>query len=425
MHHRSLLPANKFERIVLGFIVVLYLVNCFTPLRLEYDSVRYFAIKDCLEYGCADNSRAANDFLPHGYPVLLLVLSKLNILHSFSVAFINCMYLFASCWFIYQLFSPRVNQFVFLALTLLSWVFIKLSVYPLSEMQYLFFSSGSLYFFVHYTRRKQLTLILLAFLFATIAFLTRGIGIILFVVLAYGLFMHHRLAITRRIRLSHTTVLLLAGSIAGILTLIYLFWLPPGVEHYMRIATAGKNTDRPIGDIIVLHLRELGQLLLNTPINKTRPYIPVNAGNTVFLLAGIFLLGWLAYACYKIRNVLNPVIFIYMAMYCLIVFRWPFFDPRFWLPVVPFMIAIIIQTPFHQLSIPRPVRISIIALYCLAGVIAMGYSLYTSFNKKLLARTQANGIFRNEYETHFFGKPLSDTAKAINPVILEILEEYD
>jgi hypothetical protein len=63
--------------------------------------------------------------------------------------------------------------------------------------------------------------------------------------------------------------------------------------------------------------------------------------------------------------------------------------------------------------------------YTLVGLLAIGYYSYTSFNKELLAKKQANGMYRNEYETHFFGKPLSDTAKQVNPEFLHVLERHD
>jgi hypothetical protein len=51
--------------------------------------------------------------------------------------------------------------------------------------------------------------------------------------------------------------------------------------------------------------------------------------------------------------------------------------------------------------------------------------VYSSFNKEFLAHNQAKGAYRNEYETHFFGKPQSDTARKIDTVALRVLEKYD
>ena len=59
------------------------------------------------------------------------------------------------------------------------------------------------------------------------------------------------------------------------------------------------------------------------------------------------------------------------------------------------------------------------------GVLSVGFLTYTSLSKEKLAKTQANGVYRNEYETYFFGKPLSDTAKKIDTGILSLLKRHN
>ena len=51
---------SKWFKVVLYGLVVVYLVNCLTPLRLHVDMLRYFAIKDCIEFGCPADSVAAS-----------------------------------------------------------------------------------------------------------------------------------------------------------------------------------------------------------------------------------------------------------------------------------------------------------------------------------------------------------------------------
>jgi hypothetical protein len=67
----------------------------------------------------------------------------------------------------------------------------------------------------------------------------------------------------------------------------------------------------------------------------------------------------------------------------------------------------------------------ILVVYIAMGLGAAGYSTYTAFNKKTLARTQAGGIYRNEYETYFYGKPLSDTATRTDSSVLNIIKRYN
>ena len=51
--------------------------------------------------------------------------------------------------------------------------------------------------------------------------------------------------------------------------------------------------------------------------------------------------------------------------------------------------------------------------------------VYSSFDKEFLAKNQAKGVYRNEYETHWYGKPMSDTARKMDTLALHVLEKYD
>jgi hypothetical protein len=77
----------------------------------------------------------------------------------------------------------------------------------------------------------------------------------------------------------------------------------------------------------------------------------------------------------------------------------------------------------------RPLKGSLrllLAVYFIMGLGAAGYSVYTMYHKEVLARTQAGGIFRNEYETWFFGRPMSDTAThPVDQEVLSILKRYN
>ncbi|WP_315819588.1 hypothetical protein [Paraflavitalea speifideaquila] len=66
-----------------------------------------------------------------------------------------------------------------------------------------------------------------------------------------------------------------------------------------------------------------------------------------------------------------------------------------------------------------------LAGYLALGVFAAGYSLYVGLDKGRFAQKQASGVYRNEYETKFFGKPQSDTATHVDPEVLNILKKYD
>ena len=174
---------GSYDNLLKGIFLLLagiYLVNCLTPLRLCVDTIRYFGIKDCIEFGCDPNSDAAKDYMPYGYTMLLILLSKLGILRSFSIVLINCVYLFTGILLVTKMFGLLANKWTVLILILLNWTIIKFVTHPLSEMQYLFFSVGSLFYFNRFQESRKAKPLILSLVAGILAFLTRSVGVALF-----------------------------------------------------------------------------------------------------------------------------------------------------------------------------------------------------------------------------------------------------
>src|ERR1700748_3209720 len=151
----SLFGRPESQRFLLLSFAAFYLLSCCTPLRLEIDCVRYFFLKECLENACPPGFEVAKDQHPLGYPVLLLILSRLGLLHSFVIAGVNALFLTGSLFFVRRSFPSSLRSFLFFPLICLQWTFIKFFAYPLSEMQYLFLSTGCLYCFQRYAQEKR------------------------------------------------------------------------------------------------------------------------------------------------------------------------------------------------------------------------------------------------------------------------------
>jgi hypothetical protein len=401
---------------VIYILIACYLVACFTPLRLEHDSIRYFAIKACIESGYNDQCPALDDFLPNGYPVLLVGLSKTGLLNAFTIAFINAIYLLCSLVLTRKIIGFS-NPVIFYLAVLLNWTFIKLFAYPLSEMQYLFFSVASLYYFSRYTKEKKWQHLLFSFLLAALAVYTRTIGFALLAALVTGYAWENRAQLARK------TILIPAIFIIALIVVALLKL--PGTSHYIEALFTSGETEVSFLTQLATHTREWGQLLLNMPTGKANVYLTDIWVNIIFGVAGIVLIAWVIYALYRCRSSMPAVIIFYLVIYSLVIFKWPHFDPRFWVPVLPFMVAAVLKAPLPAVKWLKPFSIFVFAAYMLMGIIAFGFSFYTQFNKEAFARTQANGIYQKEYEIHFFGgQPGSSTAPTRLDA-LEILEKYD
>src|ERR1700679_3591104 len=96
---------NRVSTAFFCFVLVLVLINTFSPLRLNIDSIRYLRILEVFKGGLTKNSDAAHDFLPHGYPWLLYLLDKFQALNSFSITLINIVSILISSY----LFTKILN----------------------------------------------------------------------------------------------------------------------------------------------------------------------------------------------------------------------------------------------------------------------------------------------------------------------------
>jgi hypothetical protein len=401
-------------------LVIVYLVNCLTPLRLHVDTLRYFAIKDCIELGCPAGSVADLDYLPYGYTFLLIGLSKLGILTSFTIVLINCLYLFGALYLVKKVFGGMTQPFIFFILVLLNWTTIKFIAHPLSEMQYLFFSMASLYFFYRFTKTKQFVHLILAFGSGGLAFITRSVGIALAAALGTGLIWQYRKELLVFIKKHKISVVILVAVAIG--TIVFSKQL--GLDHYTGVLTKQFEEGLGFGKILEWHFTEWAELTFNTSVVKVLPFLPSGIGKILFVTAGILFFGVFVYLLFFRKSTVPFIVKSYLFFYFILMFNWPFYDPRFWVPVLPLIIAVIVQLP-RPANILGKLSYVAAALYIGLGIASIGYMTYTSLNKETFARKQANGVYRNEYETVFFGKPESDTARRVDPVIVNVLERYN
>lgn len=416
-------PGQKNIRLLQWAIFILgglYFINCFSPIRIHYDMLRYFAIKDCLEGNCPPGADR-NDYLPFGYTALLLLMSKLGILKSYSIIFINCLYLLGGLFFVRKVFAYiRAPYFLFL-LVLLNWTVIKFVTHPLSELQYLFFSLGGVYAFYRFTQTKNYLNLLIAFLLAGLAFVTRTVGVTLLVALFLSLVWEYRKQFFILLKKNKIVATLILFCIIGVL----IFSKQLGLNHYSGVMSKQFSGGLEHAEVIKWHFSEWGEILTNTSKAKMISYLPASVGAWLYICIGILGVCAFVFICFIQKNKIPFVVKTYLFLYLLLMFNWPFQDPRFWVPVIPLIAAVISQTSFVRLAIARIFSSFYFWVYLILGIASLTYMTYTSLDKKVFSRTQAKGVYRNEYEIHFFGKPLSDTAMHIDPYLVEFLKKYD
>lgn len=413
--------SGRWLKAVTILLAVIYLVNCCTPLRVHVDMLRFFAKRDCLDLGCPLDSVAGKDYMPWGYTFLLYALSKVGLLKSWSIVLINCVYLGGSLWLVARLFRRMIRPWLLAVLVLLNWTTIKFTIHPLSEMQYLFFSIAALYLLQQYLEKRRLGLLAGALSMGALAFITRSVGVALAGTLVLGLLWVYREAVIGLIRRNW----IVPAGVVVVLAGVVIFSRQLGLNHYSGVFTRQFKEGLTVSTLLRWHFTEWAELCLNVSMVKVSGYLPVGVGQWLFLLSGIVFFGGFVYLLITTKRV-PLMVRIYLALYSLVMFDWPFYDPRFWVPVVPLVVAVVLQRPAIRKSWAKVCLGIYLTAYSISGLVSSGYLTYTSLNKEVMARTHANGVYRNEYETLFYGKPQSDTARSpLDPAVLSVLKRYD
>lgn len=416
----------KIPLFIIIALVLIYFINCFTPLRLTNDTVRYLRIKEWIEAGKPAGDAAGKDFLPFGYVWFLMLLSKLHLAKSFFISLIHLLYLLGSLWFVTKIFGSRVKAWQLFALCMLNWAAMKFVITPLSEMQFLFFSMGTLYFYNEFDKRGKSIFLGWALLFCLAAMVTRTAGVVLLVSVIVTALLKNRQSLFNMMRNSKWFIAASLASIAVFVLLFNKFHIVNYIQDHQYYFTP--LLQDPLAFIVNNlrnHFIDLAALSLNSPSPKLNFLGSPALVEIVFLFAGILTLAWIFYLLFKRSSSVSLLIKVYLVFYTMLVLVWPFFEPRFWVPAMTLFMAVILQEQKITKPVTRYFFLVYKTVYVVVGLTALAYYTYTSFNKKVFAGKQDAGIWRNEYETHFFGKPLSDTATVVREPILKLIKKYD
>jgi hypothetical protein len=198
-----------------------------------------------------------------------------------------------------------------------------------------------------------------------------------------------------------------------------------GLNHYTGVMSTQykKGLTRPA--ITGWHLQEWGEITFNTSAEKGDEQLHAMASETFFIIIGVVFFAAFLYLLFIRRNNIPFIVRIYLLFYSALMFYWPFYDPRFWVPVIPLIVAVVVQVIPTRTTAWKIGLSLFMAAYVVLGVAASGYMTYTSLTKEAFAKRHALGVYRNEFETYFFGKPQSDTAKKIDPFVLHVIEKYN
>ena len=406
-----------------GVVVIVYLINFFTPFRLTNDTVRYFALLEDRQGTWPAAFGQPKDFLPLGYVFFLELLSWLRVLNPFGIALFQLLYLAGSLYFIKKLFGASLNTWLFALLTLLNWTTIKLVMTPLSELQFLFFSCATIYSYQRFTETRTWWQLALTILLCGMSFLTRTAGIVLFVTLILSFLLSNRGVLITWLR-QHLAVAL-AGGIGLLAGLAFLVTRPKFII-YMGYFWRPLVQDRGLFFTrnLRLHLMDWAELFINSPLSKVEKLVSPTLAGIIYLLAGLFFLGGLLWLLAKHRARIPLVVTVYLVLYLALIFNWPFYEARFFFPILPLVFAVFLLHFATASRLEQRAGLAFLCYYLLAGIFVMVYYSRLSLDKEFMMKRHDAGKWQTEYGYLFNGRPVSDST-AVDLKALYILRKYN
>lgn len=416
--------------VALLLVSLAYLVQMASPLRLIGDGVDYLLQASSAADGNRFRVHGEQSMRPPGYPALIFLLLKAGMGKSWAIVALNCLLLGIGCWSSYYVLRSSFGlgaaaAEIICLLTLLSFVMVKHVTYPLSDICFLGASMPCLVLLLRAEAdrsagrywRLAVAAPLLVFCIEL-----RTIGIALIPAFAWATVGGAAWARSgpRWLRLHRITSLLLVlvvlvAMVSAGRILLHSRYLQFNAKSLHRRGVIG-NIVSDLND----HGLEWGELAVNAPVSKLpgRLQLPVRmAGFLAMLLAamGIWEKRW---------NIDASV--WYVAGYASIVFAYPWFDTRLWLPVLPLLMGYVLAgvrrvTPSRLL---RPAIFIYCSLFCLLGIIALGYSTRLTFAGSQFPDLYGDGTLRATYRLALLGEQPKNVSD-VDQDSLYLLRRYE
>jgi hypothetical protein len=425
INHQS----NKTSKLAIALfclVVFLVLLNIFTPLRLITDGIRYLNILEYFKGGLANNSIAAHDVLPHGYPWLLYLFDKLHLPFPMAITAVNITCVLLSCYILTKLL-PVDNKLIFYSLVLLSFINVKHLTLPVSDHVFTLLFVASIYMWSRFFNGKRYFVIpALVLTVACIYLRTAGIAVLPGILLY--LIYNNRAKLAANKALLGATVLVLVAVVVLFFIKYSFFEAKIGYLSQLNLSQAIKEPSSIIGRV-ALHFKELGEMTLNVPYSKLTGVVKIGDFDTaqylLLLLGAITLyLAIRAIGRLKLTGLLAFCIFL---VYLVMIFLWPFYDTRFLIPIIPVLIYLL-YTLLVKFIKSHYLRIIPFIIYASLGFLSLVYSDAISLNKTFfLKHYGADPGLTEKYRAHF-----DNLSKRIKPVydintdnVPFLLENYD
>jgi hypothetical protein len=369
--------------VVFAGAAVLYGLQVFTPLRLTTDSIEYLSLADsATRYGLWSALRQPDFPFPKGYPVFLFLIMKSGLFSSAVLVISNLVLFSLGLFFAFRTLLAfnvsRLHAEMACLFTILSFASVKHISQGMSDFLFFALSSSVCWQLTLKHPYRWFGIILCT----AAAIEVRFIGLAL-VAPILGV----ALSSMKRTRLAIATTSSIAFAMVSV-------GLVAGHHYLMSFVKTLENGGwwQLAGSAVIAHLQDFGELFANMPLSK----IPSQLRVPVLLLGCvawiIFLVGLIA-----LRK-RSAWLCFYLVTYSMLVLPWPYTDPRFWVPVMPFMILSFSDSlVLLRAHTPKGFIVPYITVFSVLGFVALGYSTKLTFAGQHFARQYGDGRLTNAY----------------------------
>lgn len=382
-----------------------YLLQTASPLRLNTDSILLLSMSASAADGKGFLFHSGATRFPTGYPAIVALLDRMGLASSGSMILLNCAFV-AATLIAYYIFCrywldlpPRLSTGL-CSVVMLSFVLVKHVTMPLGDVSFL----GLFTIAVLLTTRVQdaggaihWKWLGLALIVTAAAITVRTIGISLLPAFAWILMAPFlsRAGKSRSIRWSLIFSLLIAALICGFFITQTRYFAETKAVYFQRNPAAWllKN--------LFWHVTELGEIGINIPAAKV-PALLLPA----FLLGGLLITGLILRGLWLRRRSFGTWEITFLT-YSGLIFVWPYFDNRFWLPILPLIVVLIAQALIEaaRLECFKFIAIALCIWFSVAGTAAIVYSTRISWAGTRFVEFYGNGSLRGTYRAAYFGQP--------------------
>ena len=410
--------------LLLLLLVLLYGLNAFGNLRLNNDAIALLSSAVSSAQGSGQVFRGHSTVFPPGYPFLVELQLRSGIASSYSLVLLNSVFLWVGvvCFVLllrtsFSLSAPV--SLLFGAFVMLNWIIIKHTPLPLTDIPYFGLALLSLWVMERARTARMdgvaLSLFLLGGLLIFASIGVRRVGISLLPVWIAALatrrdWVERLLSAPRLVQIAVAVALLVAIGTLGA-----WFYSTATLRDYPALSEYFAYTIHNPMSVPVLRASEAGEAVLNIPKAKMPLPIFVLFGAIAVVLSLIGLLQ---------RRRLG-LIETYFLAYAAILIVWPWPDPRYLIPIIPFLLvyAFIGTASIGLGSWRGATLVAWGMLYTMAGAAALFYSARITFSGQEFALLYGDGTLQPTY-CYFLKTCPVENPLAVNADALTVLEFF-